>query len=345
MSIKRILIHPLFLFAVALYILPYFMVYTGSFVDLASSIIIYGLLAMGFNFLFGHTGDLSFGHGLFFTFAGFTAGNIALHFSSNLFLTLILGVLSSVVIGAIVGGLAVYRSKGIYFSMITLAFGQVFFYIGYSSRGFTGGENGLGGIPKPNILGLNLSDPPTFYYTAAVFVFIGAYVLYRIANSPFGKVCRAINANKNRPEFLGYDVKKYRFKAFLVSSAIAGYAGVLSVYHIGYMSSQSSHWSASGEIVMMSVLGGINNLFGPVIGALMFKYLEDILSGYTNYWFLPVGIIFVFFVLVAPKGIAGLLQPLYEKLAQKLGINVNALPEKDPQGTADIEPHKKEVSA
>lgn len=305
--------HPLIIFAILLYFLPYLLVYTGSYVDLATSIIIWGLMAMGFNFLFGHTGDLSFGHGMFYAFSGYFVGNLALHVTTNFLATMVVGLLSATLLGAFVGWFAAYRSKGIYFAMITLAIGQVIFFLAYSLTDLTGGENGLTGIPTPNILGLDLRDPVIFYYTTAVLVFIAAYILWRIANSPFGMVCRAIKQNKNRPEFLGYDVKKYRFKAFVVSAVFAGYAGILSVYHIGYVSPFSANWTTSGEVVMMSVLGGVNNLFGPFIGAFMFKYLEDILSGFTDFWFLPLGIIFVMFVLLAPQGIAGLFQSGIEK--------------------------------
>lgn len=312
--LRRVLLHPVLWFAVAVVIFPYFMVNIGSYLDLADSILAWAMFALGFNFLYGHTGDLSFAHGGFFAIAAYTAGNLVVHYHVNFFVTILAGLVASGVGAVLVGKLVVPRTRGIYYAMVTLAVGELIFFIDYTATPLTNGENGFGGIPRPVIGPLNLANPVAFYFVLAAFAVVYVALLWRITNSPFGKVCRAIRENRNRPEFLGYDVNQYRFKAFVISALFVSFAGMMEAYHLGYVSPYYPDWTNAGNVIMMSVLGGLQDFFGPTIGALVFMYLQDTLSGITRYWFLPLGAVFVLFVVVAPRGIWGLGSDLLQRL-------------------------------
>jgi ABC-type branched-subunit amino acid transport system permease subunit len=298
----------------------------AGFIDLATTILVFSLFALGFNLLFGHTGELSFGHAMFFSLGayatalftkGFDAylGPIHLAFggASNLWIALALALAFALLWAWLLARLIVPRSSGIYYSMITLAFAQVIFFITFRWGDMTGGEDGLQAIPRPDLPGLPagwLLDSTHMYVFAAVVALLAIAVNYWIVRSPFGSVLHAIRENKQRAQFLGYDVDKYRVNAFVLSAAFPAIAGWLWVYFQQSINPAAGSIEYSGDVVMMSLLGGISTFVGPIIGAFVYWDLQNRVSGLTKYWPAVIGAVFVFFVLVSPRGIGGIVEDL-----------------------------------
>jgi len=275
---------------------------------LAINILIFGLYAVGFNLLFGYTGMLSFGHAAFFGAGSYLTGISIVHFHLPWPLAICIGVLSAVLIGTVIGFLAI-RTRGIYFAMVTLALGQVVYYAFYKAERWTGGENGLRGVTVKPIdlfgLQLNFVDPTTKYYIILAFVALALWFVSRILNSPFGAVIEAIRENEKRTAACGFDVARSKLLIFILSTAICGLAGSLRALHLSVVPIDSLHYLLSGQSVMMSLLGGMGTFFGPFVGAGVFLYLEDVVTNMTKYWMAVVGALFIIFVLFFPLGIWG----------------------------------------
>ncbi len=296
--------HRVALAIVFLIFMPFMLPYEA----LAVNILIFGLYAMGFNLLFGYTGMLSFGHASFLGIGSYLAGIAIVHANLPWWFAIILGVLSATLAGAIIGFFAI-RTRGIYFSMVTMALGQIVYYAFYKAEHITGGENGLRGV-KVEIIDLfgwklNFVDPITKYYIVLVFVALALWFVSRVLNSPFGAVMETIRENDKRASACGYDVAKSKWLAFVLSAAVCGLAGTLRALHLSIVPIDSLHYVQSGQAVMMSLLGGMGTFFGPFIGAAVFLLLEDVVTTATKYWMAVVGIVFMVFVLFFPKGIWG----------------------------------------
>lgn len=283
---------------------------------LAVNILIYGLFAVGFNLLFGYTGLLSFGHAAFLGVGSYLAGMSMVHVGLNWWSAILVGVAAATAAGAVIGFLAI-RTRGIYFAMVTLALGQIVYYLFYKAEAWTGGENGLRGIRLEPIelFGWQLSffDPITKYYIMAVIVVLALWFVSRVLNSPFGAVIETIRENEKRAAACGYDVARSKWLAFVLSAAICGLAGALRALHLSIVPIDSLHYLQSGQVVMMSLLGGMGTFFGPFVGAAVFLYLEDIVTNATRYWMAVVGGIFMLFVLFFPRGIWGSLMNWLER--------------------------------
>ncbi len=290
--------------AIALMILPFVMPYEA----LAINILVFGLFAMGFNLLFGYMGMLSFGHGAFLGMGGYLTGISMVHFSLPWGLAIVIGVLGSALGGLVMGFLAI-RTRGIYFSMVTLALGQIIYYIFYKAESLTGGENGLRGVKVEafSVLGFNVDflNPVTKYYFIFLFVLAAIWFISRILNSPLGAVMEAIRENEKRAAACGFNVARTKLLVFILSAGICGLAGSLRALHLSIVPIDSLHYLQSGQAVMMSILGGMGTFFGPFIGAAVMLYLEDVITSFTTHWMLVVGLIFMFFVLFFPQGIWG----------------------------------------
>ena len=287
---------------------------------LAVNILIFGLFAMGFNLLFGYTGLLSFGHAAFLGVGGYIAGMAIVHTGTHWLLAVLFGVVASAAVGAVIGFLAI-RTRGIYFSMVTLALGQIVYYAFYKAERWTGGENGLRGVlvPPMEIAGwkLDFTQPITKYYVIFVFVATALWLVSRILASPFGAVIEAIRENEQRAAACGYDVARSKLQVFVLSAALCGLAGALRALHLSVVPIDSLHYLQSGQAVMMCLLGGMGTFFGPFVGAALFLYLEDIVTNMTRYWMAVVGIIFMLFVLFFPRGVWGsLLHSLRRRAVQ-----------------------------
>lgn len=301
---------------VFLLLFPYLMPYEA----LAINILIFGLYAVGFNLLFGYMGLLSFGHAAFLGVGSYMAGIAIVHFSLGWLSAIAIGVSASALVGLLMGFLAI-RTRGIYFSMVTLALGQIVYYAFYKAERWTGGENGLRGVRVETIdlLGwqLNFIDPLTKYYVIFVFVALALWLVSRILKSPFGAVMEAIRENEKRAAACGYDVARTKLLAFVVSAAICGLAGALRALHLSVVPIESLHYLQSGQAVMMSLLGGMGTFFGPFVGAAVFLYLEDVVTTLTRHWMAVIGLMFMFFVLFFPRGIWG---SILHQIDRRFGI-------------------------
>ena len=243
---------------------------------LALEILAWGLFAVAIDLLLGFGGLLSFGHAAYWGVAGYVAGFTARELGAPYPLAVLAGLLASGLLAVPLGYLSLRRT-GIYFTMVTLAFAQMLYYVANELRPITGGENGFQGIPRA-LPGLALGTSLSFYYAAAPLLVLGFLAAYRIVHSPFGHVLVSIRDNEARAQALGYDTARYKLIAFVLSAALAGIAG--SVYSLGerFASLEMLHWTTSGQVVLMTVLGGLGTLWGGVLGAGVFLLLRDFLS-------------------------------------------------------------------
>lgn len=275
---------------------------------LATNILLLGLYALGFNLLFGYTGLLSFGHAAFLGTGAYWCGMTIVHAGWPWWAGILAGIAMTIVSAAIVGFLAI-RTRGIYFSMVTLALSQCLYYLYYKAERWTGGENGLRGINVKTIdlpgVQLDFVDPLVKYYVILVFVAAAILLFSRILASPFGAVLEAIRENENRARACGFDVARTKLVAFVLSGAFCGLAGALLAIHLSAVSTELLYYLLSGEAVMMALLGGMGTFFGPFIGAGVFLVFQDVVSTWTKHWMLYVGAVFMLFVLFFPRGIWG----------------------------------------
>ena len=298
--------HPLAICAVALAALPYLVSAIGFTHGLATEIALFALVGLGYNLLLGYTGLLSFGHGLFFGIAAYSAALAQIHwFKAGIFAPLAFTLALSAALGLGVGFLAL-RRRGVYFSLLTLAFTALAFTVAFRWTDFTGGESGLRGVTRPNVFGLNLDHQLVFYYFAAALVLLAAWVTWRIVHSPFGSVLAAIRENEQRAAFIGYPVRRYKLAAFAASATITGLAGALFAFLKLFASADPVHPNFSGELVAMTIIGGSGNFLGPPLGALFYILFREILSGYTASWLFWFGLLFMGFILFSPAGLIGL---------------------------------------
>ena len=289
-----------------LLVLPFLMPYHA----LSVNILIFGLYAVGFNLLFGYTGMLSFGHAAFLGVGSYLAGISVVHAGWPWWAAIVVGVASSCLAGLVIGFLAI-RTRGIYFSMVTLALAQIVYYLFYKADSWTGGENGLRGVKVETItlpwVSIDFLNPVNKYYVILVFVAFALWFVSRVLDSPFGAVIEAIRENEKRAVACGYDVARAKLLVFVLSAGICGLAGALRALHLSIVPIDSLHYLQSGQAVMMCLLGGMGTFFGPFVGAAVFLYLEDVVTNFTRYWMGVVGIIFMVFVLFFPKGLWGTL--------------------------------------
>ena len=309
---------PELLTAVGLVVAPYVLPSLGFSPDTVNRIVVWGLFGLGFDILFGYTGLLSFGQSAFFGTGGFVAAYLLTNnLLSSVLLALVLGTLGAMIAGALVGLIALRRT-GIYFAMITVAIAEVFFFVENSPLSdWTGGENGLPGVPSPVFqLGsyvLRITTGWSTYGFLAVCFFIGFVIARRIVASPVGAILVAIRDNPQRVQALGHSVGLYKLTAFVIASAYAGFAGGLLGVLQGYMPPDAFTFDTSGQLVMQTVIGGTGTLFGPLLGAAVWLYLRDFLqgpAGLGNAWRLVLGLVFVLLVCFLRRGIIGGLRDL-----------------------------------
>ncbi|GAA3584126.1 MULTISPECIES: branched-chain amino acid ABC transporter permease [Marinobacter] len=279
-----------------------------------AKILCFALFACAFNLLLGYVGLLSFGHAAFLGTGGYITGWLMMNANLTPELAILLGTAAAGLLGALYGKLAVKR-EGIYFAMVTLALAQLIFFV-YLQAPFTGGEDGMQGIPRGELFGLiDLSDNLTMYYfVLAVFLF-GFWLINRTIHSPFGQVLKAIRENEPRAVSLGYNVNDYKWVAFMISAALAGLAGATKSLVFQLASLTDVHWHMSGEVVLMTLVGGVGTVFGPLLGAGAIVTMQNYLSGgeLGNYIHIIMGAIFVICVLAFRGGLVGELQKLVKR--------------------------------
>jgi len=267
-------------------------------------VLCFALFACAFNLLLGYVGLLSFGHAAFFGSAGYITAYTVKALGFNPILGILAGVATSTVLGLVIGWLAIRRS-GIYFAMITLGLAQVIFFLSLQLP-FTGGEDGIQGVPRGTLFSfIDLNNTLTMYYFVMVIFLIGFWVVYRTVNSPFGQVLKAIRENEPRATSLGYNISSYKLTAFIISAALSGLAGGTKSLVFQLASLTDVNWHMSGEVVLMTLLGGMGTIFGPAVGALLVVTLNNYLAGFGSWVTLIIGAIFVTCVLAFRRGIVG----------------------------------------
>ncbi|BBL23638.1 MULTISPECIES: branched-chain amino acid ABC transporter permease [Comamonas] len=304
------------LLLLGLIVAPFF----GAYPVFVMKLMCFALFASAFNLLLGYTGLLSFGHAAFLGGAAYVAGYSIKAWAFTPELGLILGTLAGAFIGLVAGWLAI-RRQGIYFSMITLALAQMLFFVFLQAK-FTGGEDGLQGVPRGKLFGvIDLSSDLTMYYVALVIVALAFLLIVRTVHSPFGQVLKAIKENEPRAISLGYDVHRFKLLAFVLSAALTGLAGALKTVVLGFATLSDAHWTTSGHVILMTLMGGLGTLSGPIVGSAVVVALENKIGDFGSFlakltgveWFstlgesvtIVTGLIFVICVLAFRRGIMG----------------------------------------
>jgi branched-chain amino acid transport system permease protein len=304
------------LLLVALLAAPFF----GAYPVFVMKLMCFALFASAFNLLLGYTGLLSFGHAAFLGGSAYVAGHAMKVWGLTPELGLLAGTLAGAFMGWLFGVLAI-RRQGIYFAMITLALAQMMFFVALQAK-FTGGEDGLQGVPRGKLFGLiDLTDDLTMYYVTLVVVVAGFLLIMRTVHSPFGQVLKGIKENEPRALSLGYDTSRFKLLAFVISAALSGLAGSLKTLVLGFATLSDVHWTASGQVILMTLVGGLGTLSGPLAGSAVVVLLENKIGEFGNLlarltsveWFstlgesvtMVTGLIFVVCVLAFRRGIMG----------------------------------------
>jgi len=264
----------------------------------------FALFACAFNLLIGYVGLISFGHALFFGWASYVTAYTAKAWGWPPELAIVAGTAIAALLGVVAGGLAI-RRQGIYFAMITLALSQMMYFFALQAK-FTGGEDGIQGVPRGRLFGLfDLSHEMTMYFFVLIVFLAGFLLIYRVINSPFGEVLKAIRENELRTISLGYKTERYKLVAFVLSATLAGLAGSLNSLVFQLASLTDVHWTMSGDVVLMTLLGGLGTVFGPVVGAFIVIAMQNYLAPFGQWVLVIQGAIFVVCVLLFRRGIVG----------------------------------------
>ena len=303
--------------------LPVWLPMMGGYLALGTRVVVLGLAAMSLNFLLGFTGVLSFGHAAYFGLGAYGTGLALKLFTHSTPLALLLGVLLGGVAGALLGAL-IARRRGVYFAMVTIAFGQVFYFIAFRWNTLTGGDDGLRGFERqPLDLGVWTADilhePVLFYYLVLALFALATAAMGLLLRSPFGRTLLAIRENERRARFLGIPIEQHIWLAFTISCFFMALSGGLNALLNNFADPTMLNYTQSGEIVIMIVLGGIRSFWGPLIGAAVFVVLQDYLSSLTTNWMSFLGAIFVLMVLFFPRGVLGL---HWTEMARSIGARL-----------------------
>jgi branched-chain amino acid transport system permease protein len=289
--------HPTYLVLAAIILLPLVVRHA-----IATEIWIFAIFGLGLNLLLGFTGLLSFGQATFFGSAAYVGGYLLKQYGVNVLVVLVIGVLVGALTAAVVGYLCVQRSE-LYFIMLTFALNQMFYFTAYQWTSVTGGEDGMPGIPRPRLLGANLADPLVYYVFVAVLFMAALWLMKRIAESPLGTILKAIRDNERRAEAVGYDARRFKLLAFVISGAFSGLAGMLYAMLFGIVPLEAIGFVFSGNVVFATLIGGSGSLYGPVIGSFVFIWLSESVSVMWQRWPLLLGIAFVIVVLFFRGGV------------------------------------------
>ncbi len=276
------------------------------YVDLFRRVLIFALAAVSLDLILGYGGMVSFGHAAYLGIGAYAVGILAVHGVHSGFVQWPAAILASLLVALVIGAVSL-RTSGVYFIMITLAFAQMLYYLGISIEEY-GGDDGMRLVARSRFAGpIDLDDPTVFYYAVLGILVLALTLGHRLVNSRFGMVVRAARSNERRTEAIGFPAFRYKLTAFALAGSLCGLAGALLANQTEYMTPSLTHWTRSGEIMFMVILGGMGTLVGPVLGALVLLLLEDVLSAYTAHWQIVLGPFLVLVVLFAKRGLFGLL--------------------------------------
>jgi len=277
---------------------------TGIYPYFVMQALCFSLFACAFNLLIGYSGLLSFGHSMFLGTAGYFTAYTLKSWGVSPVVGIMIGVFAAAVLSVITGAIAI-RRQGIYFAMITLALSQLMYFI-YLRAPFTGGEDGIQGIPQGMLFGfIDLSNTNTLYYFILAVFLLAFLLIHRIVNSPFGEVLKSIRENEPRAISLGYKVDQYKLMAFILSGTLAGLAGSLKMFVTQNASLTDVHWTMSGEVVLMTLVGGLGTSFGPIVGAFIIVAMQQYLASFGQWVMVMQGVVFIVCVLTFRRGIVG----------------------------------------
>src|SRR3954471_9690972 len=308
---------PLVVVAVSLVVLPFVLDLVGLPLRSAVDVVVYAIACMGLNILVGYTGLVSFGHGAWFGLGAYGAALSQRHWFAGGVILPALFALLFVAAAALLSGALILRRRGVYFSLLTLALTALLFAIGYRWTELTGGESGLGGVTRANVLGLDLESDRVYYWAVAAIGMAVCYLLWRFHRSPAGTVLVAIRENEQRARFLGYPTNRYKLIGFVLSAAVVAIAGTLSVFNHRFASAEPLAVSFSGELVAMVVIGGMRSFLGPALGALFFILFREFLSIWTPHWLFYFGPLFVGFIVFSPTGLVGVAGRIMEPFRKR----------------------------
>jgi branched-chain amino acid transport system permease protein len=297
---------------VVLLTMPYWLPAVGGYTELGSRVVVLGLAAMALNFLLGYTGVLSFGHAAYFGLGAYGAGMTIRYLVPSTGLGIGIGALVGTLAGALIGPLII-RLRGVYFAMVTIAFGQVFYFIAFRWSSLTGGDDGLTGWTRqPLDFGFIsvdiLHNPRAFYYLVLAIFALSVGAMAWLLRSPFGRTLLAIRENERRARFLGIPVDRHIWISWTISCCVVSIAGALYALLNNFVDPRALYWTQSGDFVIMAVLGGMRVFWGPLIGAAIFVVLQDYLSSETENWMSFIGLFFVLIVLFFPRGVLGIVR-------------------------------------
>ena len=292
--------------------MPYWMNAVGGYTELASRVLVLGLAAMSLNFLLGFTGVLSFGHAAYFGLGAYGAAMTIKYIYPSTPLGILVGVVVGTLAAMVIGALIV-RLRGVYFAMVTIAFGQVFYFIAFRWNSVTGGDDGVTGWKRQALdLGFTqidiLGNGKAFYYFTLLCFAVAVTLMWLLLRSPFGRTLLAIRENERRARFLGIPVERHIWLSFVISCCFVSLAGTLYALLNNFTDPRALRWDQSGTFVIMAVLGGMRSFWGPLIGAAIFVVLQDYVSSHTENWMSFVGLFFVLVVLFFPRGVLGMLR-------------------------------------
>ena len=292
--------------------MPYWMDAVGGYTELAIRVVVLGLAAMALNFLLGFTGVLSFGHAAYFGLGAYGAAMTIKYLVPSTALSIVAGVIVVTLAAALIGALIV-KLRGTYFAMVTIAFGQVFYFIVFRWNSVTGGDDGITGWSRqPLDLGFTtidiLKDDKAFYFFVLALFAVAVGSMALLLRSPLGRTLVAIRENERRARFLGIPVEQHIWLSFVISGAFAALAGTLYALLSNFTDPRSLHWTVSGNFVIMAVLGGMRSFWGPLVGAAIFVVLQDYVSSHTENWMSFIGLFFVLVVTFFPRGIMGIVK-------------------------------------
>jgi branched-chain amino acid transport system permease protein len=273
-----------------------------------TEILAYAIFGISFNLMLGYVGLLSFGHALYFGSGAYTMALLLIHFKVNILVGILAGMGIAAIFALVVGFLSI-RQYGVYFSMLTLSFAEMVYFIALRLRDITGGENGLSitrpPLRIPGLFSISLESPLRLYFFVFFFFILTLFILRRLVDSPFGRVLQIIRENETRARTLGYSVERFKLIAFVASGLFSGLAGTLYCIIVKFVHCGDLQWLKSGDVVIMTLIGGTGSLYGPIIGAIINTFLSDFISLLWQRWLFVLGLIFVIFVLFMREGVWG----------------------------------------